>query len=613
MADGWPCNRAKEGRITGKTGDILTPFLYSILTTKYTFKSSQKCSKYADFQPFSWYNKGMENSSISRDELNNLSKETIIFLFMQQNENLTLIKSQYQTLAAQNEFSNEQLKTLQKQISDLQEQIAILTQHRFGSKSEKNLPGQLSFDINGNLIFNEAEAIVTGDIPKESPIEQVITYTRKKTNKRDVSLADIDTEAVVHELTEEELKEKFPKGWHELEEEVYKELKYVPGKFLVIEHHIKVYADKNKIVRGQAPERLLAHSILTPELAAAIFNAKYVNAVPLNRLSEEFKRSDVFIPRQDMAGWMIRLNSYYLKPIHDAFKEELFKSHHLHCDESPFIMPEHGKQYMWVYHSPGDTDTHPVYLYEYPGTRGSSAPDEYLKDYKGFLVTDGYESYHTLAKKRPDDLKVAGCWAHARRKFAEIVKAAKKNEPLTPLQLIADEAVARIATIYNSDNKSKESSEVERLNNRQKSVKPLVDAYFAWVKENLQKPGIDQSSKLVRALKYSVNQEQYLRVFLDDAKLPLDNNDAERSIKKFCVGKKNWQIIDSKNGAEASAMMYSLAETIKANNLKPYEYFSYLMYQLMKYPRENVPKDVLADLMPWSEKIPDNCRKKITR
>ena len=129
----------------------------------------------------------------------------------------------------------------------------------------------------------------------------------------------------------------------------------------------------------------------------------------------------------------------------------------------------------------------------------------------------------------------------------------------------------------------------------------------------MQKPGLDRSSKLVGALNYSINQEPYLKVFLEDAKLPLDNNDAERSIKKFCVGKKNWQIIDSKNGAEASAMLYSLAETVKANNLKPYEYFVYLMYELMKYPRNNVPADSFVDMMPWSDKIPEHCRKTKTR
>lgn len=559
----------------------------------------------------------MENINISTDELNKLSKDTLILLYTQISKNMALMSEQFDAVMAQNEKNSKALQKqnedLLAQIENLNEQIAILTQHRFGSRSEKNLniPGQISFDYDGNLVFNEAEAIVTGELPKEAPIEEVITYKRRKPGKREANLVNVDRVAITHELTTEELNEKFPNGWHELKEEVYSELQYVPSKFLVVEHHVKVYADKENIVRGKSPERLLAHSIVTPELAAAVFNAKYVNAVPLNRLSEEFARADVNIPRQDMASWMIRLHRYYLGQVREMFKKELFRSHHLHCDESPFTMPEHGKQYMWVYHSPGGEDYHPVFLYEYPGTRGASAPDKFLKGYKGILVTDGYESYHCLAKKRPDDLKVAGCWAHARRRFAEIVKSVKKGAVLSPTQALASEAIKMIDAIYHKDNKFKESSEEERLGNRQKSVKRLVDDYFAWVNTTLSTPGLDRSSKLVAALHYSQNQETYLRVFLDDAKLPLDNNDAERSIKKFCVGKKNWQIIDSKNGAEASAMMYSLAETIKANNLKPYDYFKYIMYELMKYPRNQVPEDVLSDLMPWSDKIPDDCRKKL--
>lgn len=560
----------------------------------------------------------MENSIISTDELNNLSKETIILLFTQQSQNFKIISDQYQTLISQSEKheaeNKEYINQLMAQIADLKEQVAILTQQRFGSRSEKNLdiPGQLSIPFDDVCVFNEVEAVAPDDL-SESSLEEVITYTRKKPGKRSTNISAVDKEVVYHDLTEEELCEKFPNGWHELDEEVYSELKIVPSRFFVIEHHVKVYADKKKIERGKAPERLLPHSIVSPELAAAVFNSKYVNSVPLNRLSEEFLRKDVNIPRQDMASWMIRINRYYLKPVHDAFKQELFKSHHLHCDETPFVMPEHGKQYMWVYHSPGGNESHPVYLYEYPGTRGASAPDSYLKGYSGILVTDDYESYHTLAKRRPDDLKVAGCWAHAKRKYADIIKAAGKNSVLSPTQELAAEAIKRIDTIYHKDNLFKESSEEDRLDNRQKQVKPLVDAYFAWVKSTLQKPGLDRSSKLVGALNYSINQEPYLKVFLEDAKLPLDNNDAERSIKKFCVSKKNWQIIDSKNGAEASAMLYSLAETVKANNLKPYEYFVYLMYELMKYPRNNVPADSLVDMMPWSDKIPEHCRKTKTR
>lgn len=151
------------------------------------------------------------------------------------------------------------------------------------------------------------------------------------------------------------------------------------------------------------------------------------------------------------------------------------------------------------------------------------------------------------------------------------------------------------------------------MDNRQQSVKPLVDAYFAWIKGLVNNPGLDCSSKLSTALNYSLNQEQYLRTFLDNPEVPLDNNDAERSIKKFCVGKHSWHIIESKSGAKASAMMYSIAETAKANGLNPFEYFQYLMEQLKEYPRNDVPEDKLAELMSWSEALPACCKQQLKR
>lgn len=172
------------------------------------------------------------------------------------------------------------------------------------------------------------------------------------------------------------------------------------------------------------------------------------------------------------------------------------------------------------------------------------------------------------------------------------------------LRIIREE----VAAIYHTDNMYKGTSPKEILDNRQQSVRPLVDAYFAWVKEMSANPGPDQSSAIKAALNYSLNQEQYLKTFLTEPEVPLDNNDAERSIKKFCVCKHSWHIIESKNGAKASAMMYSIAETSKANGLNPFEYFQYLMDQLKEYPRNNVPEDKLAELMPWSETLPDYCK-----
>jgi transposase IS66 len=146
-----------------------------------------------------------------------------------------------------------------------------------------------------------------------------------------------------------------------------------------------------------------------------------------------------------------------------------------------------------------------------------------------------------------------------------------------------------IDMIYHRDNSFKELSSEERLMNRQKTVAPLVDAYFAWGKQTRNK--IWGNQKLTEALNYSFILEPYLRVFLQDALIPLDNNDAERSIRSFCVGKHSWHIIDSVRGASASALLYSIAESAKANQLKPYEYFTYLLKELLKYPRENVSEE----------------------
>ena len=480
-------------------------------------------------------------------------------------------------------------------------------------RQTKEMHPQVRVLIFTGEILNEAEELVEQGVPAETEIEEVVVKRKKAKGKRSANLEGIEVEVIDHECSKEVLDEKFPKGWKSLPDVVYSELKYIPATFKVLEHHIKVYAGKREtdgVLRADAPDRLLAHSIVTPELAAAVINAKYVNGIPLNRLSEEFLRIGVNIPRQDMAGWMIRLNAYYLKQIHARMKEEIMRSHHVHCDETPFIMPKDGKEYMWVFHSPGGKDAHPVFLYEYLGGRNGKVISDYLSGYKGYLITDGYQPYHTLDKKS-EEISVSGCWSHCRRKYADIIKAAEKGVSFTPAQEIAAEAVKRIDTIYHLDNKYKDSSDEDRLKNREDVIKPLVDDFFVWIKEQTKKTIANDSLK--SALNYAANQEKYLRVFLEDAQIPLDNNDAERSIKQFCVGKKNWQIIASMNGARASAMLYSIAESAKANGLNPYEYFSHMFTELAKYPRNGAPEEVVEELMPWSDKLPDKVRKTQTR
>lgn len=579
-------------------------------------KNPHKCPFYADFQPFSWYNKCMGNKALSVEELNKLPREAITVLYLQTFEML-------QNLREQNDSILKQNTSLVSQIEDLKQQLAILINQRFGKKSERfsQIPGQLTLNFDDPTAFNEVEVITENGLVDEPLMDEVVPEQirrKRPKGKRTVDLSGIDVEVVNHYLSEEELSEKMPGGWHSLKDEVYKELERIPASYKVIEHHIGVYAgngDASKIIRGESPKRLLSHSLLTPSLAASVFTAKYINALPLNRISEAYGYDGINISRQVMARWMIKLNDYYLKQYREIMIEGLKESPLVHCDESPFVMSgeknatdPQSKDYMWVYHSPGVEGSKKIYLYDYDnGSRSTEVIRNFLGDYTGIIVSDGYASYHTLARKN-DNLTVAGCWVHCKRKYTDIVKTVAKNGKASPAQKVAQEAVKRITAIFHADNLCKGKTQQEILDNRQQSVKPLVDAYFAWVKDTYENKVI-ASTNLKNALKYSINQENYLRVFLENPIVPMSNNDAERSIKKFCVGKHSWHIIDSKNGARASAMYYSIAESAKANDLNPYEYFKYLMEQLKEYPRNNVPKEKLMELMPWSDSLPDCCRK----
>ena len=545
----------------------------------------------------------MEKRTISRDELHRIPHDLLVDMFLQMDSSLTMMQKQNETLI--------------KQISGLQESIAVLMQQRFGRKTEKlsEMPGQLSLTFDPDDAINEAEAITDDGIPEEPEMETVIVRRKPKTKgKREADLSGMETviEPAVT-IPEERLLELFPKGYHRLPDEVYKDLEYQPAKFVVHEHHIAVYAGNGDtgVVRADRPERLLKNSILTPSLAAAIFEEKYVNHSPYNRIEASFKCRDANISRQNMAGWMIYIHDRYLRPMKREFRRKLLKSRLIHCDETPFRMPDNGrgpnaKDYMWVYHTCERYGSPPIFIYDYRPARKAENPRNFLDGYEGILMTDGYQVYHTLAGERPDELKVAGCWAHAKRKFAEIVKSTGVK---TANGTIADKANRRIAAIYHVDNMYKEASLEERLDHRKNSVKPLVDEYFTWLKNLQGSLEMDQSSKTAKAINYSINQEDYLRLFLTDAMIPLDNNDAERSIRAFCIGKKNWQIIDSKQGAEASAMFYSIAETVKANGLKPHEYFQYVLEQMLLH-LDDKPEEYIRDLVPWSDKLPESCKKR---
>ena len=375
------------------------------------------------------------------------------------------------------------------------------------------------------------------------------------------------------------------------------------------EHHVKVYAGKktDRIIKAPHPKSLLRGSLVSPSLEAAILNAKYVNAVPLYRQEQEFERYGLPISRQNMANWTIQCADRYLAVLYDYLHRKLYDYHVLQADETPVLVNKDGrnagsKSYMWVYRTSQMYPNRQIVLYEYQRTRNAGHPREFLKGFNGICVTDGYQVYHTLERER-EDLKIAGCWSHGRRRFDEAVKAlpkAKQKESLAYL------ALTMIQAIYREEKLLKDLSAEERKRRRDLSVRPLVEAYFVWLKENIHK--VPQKGKTWEGFNYCLNQEKYLKVFLEDGEVPMHNNAAEQSIRGFCIGKKNWVMIDTIAGAKSSAIIYSIAETAKANHLKPYDYFEYLLTEIPKH-MEDRDLSFCEDLLPWSPSLPDNCRK----
>ena len=535
----------------------------------------------------------------TEEQLNKLDKELLVQLFLG-------LQDQMEGLTKQTQALNDKMQLVM-------EQLVLSKKSRFGRSSEKMAgPGQIRFmEVDGEIVFfNEAEAVCDLDAPEPDSLEPQQPKKKKQAGKREADLAGLPVRRIDHYLSEKELAAEFgEKGWKQLPDAISRCYRFVPAKVELEEHHVGVYSSKtdDRMVKAPHPKKLLPGSLVSPSLAAAVLNGKYVNAVPLYRLEKEFERYGLAITRQNMANWVIRLGESCFGPLYDYLHTLLYRYPVIQADETPVLVNKDGrpagsKSWMWVYRSGCLYQKEQVILYEYQKTRNASHPRKFLKDYNGICVTDGYQVYHTLEKER-EELKIAGCWVHCRRKFEEALEVIPKE---LRKQSVLDLLMNQIHAIYREEGKLSGFSADERVEKRQLEVKPLVDAFFAYVKQNSGR--VPKSGKAREAFTYALNQEPYLRVFLENGNVPMDNNASERAIRGFCIGKKNWEMIDTVHGASASAIIYSISETAKANGLKPYEYFEYLLTEIPKHQDES-STDFLADLLPWSEKLPEYIRK----
>lgn len=499
------------------------------------------------------------------------------------------------------------IKNLQNQVNNLTEMVLLLRKERFGSTSEKT-PKE---DIDGQLfLFNEAEVEADESVPE--PIRhEVKGYVRKdKRTKREELIKDLPVREILCESAPEDqyclqcnadLK---PIG----KETVREELEYIPAKLQIVRYVRMAYecpkckhTARPYIQKALTPSSLMNHSLASPSSVANVMYQKYVNSIPLYRQEKDWERLGMALTRATMANWIIRCSEDYFAPIIDYLRKELLKRDIVHCDETPVqVLKENGKKpqtksYMWLYRTGKDAKA-PIVLYDYQPSRNGDHAATFLKDFKGYVHSDGYAGYNKL-----DGIIRCGCWAHLRRKFVEAIPGRKaKDSPLTSAEIGRDYC----NQLFKIEEWLADLSPEEKYCKRLELEKPVLEAFWCWL-ENLT---VLNGSSLGKAVTYAKNQKPYMENYLLDGRCSISNNAAENSIRPFTVGRKNWLFADTPKGASASATVYSIVETAKANGLEVYTYLEYLLLYMPNSDWRNHP-DNLENLMPWSEAVQTECKR----
>ena len=378
---------------------------------------------------------------------------------------------------------------------------------------------------------------------------------------------------------------------------------YAPVISIGLEHLMKAVPHQNV---------LLWNSYVSPSLLAEILYNKFCLALPFYRQSQDMAREGVVISRQTMSNWCVNLSLDLLAPVYD-FLSDLNRSQPYHqCDETTLTVIRDGRSagtvsYIWAHVTSELAEERKIFIFRYEMTRHTDhLRSYYSKDRdRRFITCDAYTSYHTYEKEMGGSVIISGCLMHARRRFAnalQVVDTSRMTEEAIN-NLPETKAIQLIAEIYMQENPLKELPPDERHLRRQLDVRPKVDAYFDFI--HSFDPGDPSLSATFRdAVSYSVNQETYLRRFLEDPHIPIDNGFCERSFKNLCVGRRNWLFCNTPDGARATVIVYSLIETAKANGANPYYYLKYLLEEMPGH-MEDKGRSFLEDMLPWCKRYRD--------
>jgi transposase len=509
----------------------------------------------------------------------------------------TELNAAIDSLTARVSEQDKLIAKMQTLIDYYESQFLLMKRRQFGALSEKT-----ELDIRQMHLWGEAAPAVP--LPSET---EEITYTRKKRKgKREEDLSGLPVERIDYELSKEE--RACPvcgETMGDIGVDSRREFKLIPASVVVVEHAAHVYAcdnceknnDSTPIIKAEAPKALISGSLASPSIVAHIVAQKYSNGMPLYRIEKGFQYDGVVVSRQTMSNWVIRCAESYLLTVYLMLKTFLLQEPLLHADETTVQVlhePKRAaqtKSYEWVYRTSGYAK-YKIVFYEYQETRNQEHPQAFLKDYNGYVHTDGYEGYHHL----PSGIIVVGCWAHARRYWENLLKTIHKDKRKGS---DAERGLLYINSLFELEREFKELSPEERFEKRLEKSKPIADEFFDWV----SKLGALPKSPLGQAAHYALSQRKYLENVWLDGRTELSNNRCERSVKPFVMGRKAWLFSNTPNGAYASSILYSLIETAKENGLHPYLYIKYL-FEVLPAVKNNEADDFL----PWSLKLPIECR-----
>lgn len=478
----------------------------------------------------------------------------------------------------------------------LREQLKLLLAKRYGPSSEKVSPDQLR-------LFNEAESD-TESAPEEEPAAAIPVAAHERRRGGRKPLPDtLPRVRIEHDLPDLEKRCSCGCDLTRIGAETSEQLDIVPAQVRVLQHVRFKYACKaceETIKTAPVPAQPIPKSNASPGLLAHIAVAKYQDALPLARQEKILQRIGVDIPRATLAGWMIKLATL-LAPMISRLRECLLAYDIVQMDETRIqVLREAGRSassnsYIWVQR--GGPPHQPIVLFHYDPSRGQAPAVELLDGFAGYLQSDGFEVYAAVAARRAE-IRLIGCFAHARRKFDEAIKGRGKQGKTGKAQM----GLAFIQRLYRVEKPLNDADPEERARERRRHARPILEELHAWLQDSL--PEVPPSTLTGKALAYLHNQWPKLVGYLDDGRLSIDNNACERAIRPFVIGRRNWLFADTPNGAEASATLYSIIETAKVNGHEPYRYLRYLFTELPKASSS----EHIAALLPFNvapRDIPD--------